>query len=52
MRERYTSLEFDSPCKCMGIHLDYLHMRVILAALVWRFTLTLGDTSDAEMEMD
>lgn len=52
MRKLYIPFGADGPRKCIGIHLAYMELRVILAALFSRFELTLGDTSDAEMELD
>lgn len=53
MHKLYISFGADGPRKCIGIHLAYMELRVILAALFWRFDLkSVGDCDDGSMEID
>ena len=51
MRRLYIPFGADGPRKCIGIHLAYMELRVILAALMYRFDMTMLNTTDKEMEM-
>ena len=51
MRRLYIPFGADGPRKCIGIHLAYMELRVILAALVHRFDMTMVDMKDSDMEM-
>ncbi|KAJ9606411.1 hypothetical protein H2200_009372 [Cladophialophora chaetospira] len=52
MRHLYVPFGADGPRKCIGIHLAYMELRVILAALFHRFELRFhGEVSDASMDM-
>ncbi|EXJ65327.1 hypothetical protein A1O7_01668 [Cladophialophora yegresii CBS 114405] len=52
MRHLYIPFGADGPRKCIGIHLAYMELRVILAALFHRFDLKFaGEVSDESMDM-
>ncbi|KIY02004.1 uncharacterized protein Z520_02142 [Fonsecaea multimorphosa CBS 102226] len=52
MRHLYVPFGADGPRKCIGIHLAYMELRVILAALFHRFDLRFaGPVSDESMDM-
>ena len=53
MRRLYIPFGADGPRKCIGIHLAYMELRVILASLFWRFDLSFATTfKDENMAMD
>jgi len=52
MRRFYIPFGADGPRKCIGIHLAYMELRVILASLFYRFDMTLLGNPDRDMEMD
>jgi len=52
MRKLYVPFGPDGPRKCIGIHLAYMELRVILTSLFRRFDLSFaGITTDASMDM-
>lgn len=52
MRRFYVPFGADGPRKCIGIHLAYMELRVILASLFHRFDLSFaGDVTDESMDM-
>ena len=51
MRRLYIPFGADGPRKCIGIHLAYMELRVILAAIFYRFDMTMTDTKDSDMDM-
>ncbi|KAK4696162.1 hypothetical protein P7C71_g1713, partial [Lecanoromycetidae sp. Uapishka_2] len=53
MRKLYIPFGADGPRKCIGIHLAYMELRVILAALLHRFDLVFADEiTDGSMDLD
>ena len=53
MRRLYIPFGADGPRKCIGIHLAYMELRVILASLFHRFDLKFADTfEDKNMAID
>ncbi|EXJ83058.1 hypothetical protein A1O1_06676 [Capronia coronata CBS 617.96] len=51
MRRMYIPFGAEGPRKCIGIHLAYMELRIILASLFHRFSLTLIDRDDEKMKM-
>lgn len=53
MRKLYIPFGADGPRKCIGIHLAYMELRVILAALFHRFDLKFAsEVKEASMDLD
>lgn len=52
MKRMYIPFGADGPRKCIGIHLAYMELRVILASLFHRFEMRLVDESDTDESMD
>ncbi|KAI1619965.1 cytochrome P450 [Exophiala viscosa] len=52
MRRMYIPFGADGPRKCIGIHLAYVELRVILASLLHRFELSLIEQEDTDKAMD
>lgn len=53
MRRSYIPFGADGPRKCIGIHLAYMELRVVLAALFHRFELSFAyPTDDRSMDLD
>ncbi len=52
MKRFYIPFGADGPRKCIGIHLAYMELRVILASLFWRFEMSLLGDPDRDMELD
>lgn len=52
MRRMYIPFGADGPRKCIGIHLAYVELRVILASLFHRFDLSLIEDRDTDRAMD
>ena len=51
MRRLYIPFGADGPRKCIGIHLANMELRVILAALVYRFDMRMVEMGEGDMEM-